>query len=198
MAEKKIKLPEKNTMNLYQPSAFGKAGTMSSKNILIYIIVGVLIAAFLGFGVVGRYVHLHNQKVEAEELSRQASDINMQLSDYDDVKTEYERYSKGFMTENEKNLEKKGNIISSVNMACGAFADIASISIVNNEASVVIRVSELDDVAKVRKSLEQNPMIDEVRVYTADKKTSTNQVDGRTSASLVFNYGKYKIGRAHV
>ncbi|MDD4200064.1 MAG: hypothetical protein PHS19_01595 [Eubacteriales bacterium] len=187
MAEKKkIKLPEKKTMNLYQPSYFGMSGKMGSKKIISFVLIGVLIAAFLGFGVIGRYVHLYNQKAETAELKQQTADLNAQLKDYDSVKDEYERYSKGFMNKNEKALEKKGDVISSVNMACGAFADIASIDIVNNEASVVIQVANLEDVAKVRKSLEQNPMIGEVRVYTADRKTA-----GRTSASLVFNYGEY-------
>ena len=187
LADKKIKLPEKSTMNLYQASSFS-SGSLGGRKLAIYIIVGVLAVAFLGFGVIGRYVHLHNQKAQVEEINQQLDVVNSQLTDYDSIKSEYDRYSKGYMTDSEQKQERKSEIISAVNQSCGALADVGSISIVNNEATVEIIVSDLEDVAKVRKVLEENPMVSEVRVYTADRGETQNS--SRVSASLLFNYGQ--------
>ncbi len=187
----KLKLPEKTTMNLYQPVELGVKGAKSTKDVVIKWLIIAAAVLVLVFGVGLRYWNLHVIKVQTQQAQQELEAASVQLKDYDKTKAKYDRYARGFMTADERAVETRTLIIRTVNEACGSLADVSSISIVNNQASVEIVVGNLDSVAEVRARLEDDSKIDEVRVYTADKGSSRSSSNSSNiKASLVFNYGE--------
>ncbi len=186
----KLKLPEKTTMNLYQPVELGVKGAKSTKDVVIKWLIIAVVVLVLVFGVGLRYWNLHVLKVQTKQAQQELETASVQLKDYNKIKTKYDRYARGFMTADEKAIETRTIIIRTINDACGSLADVSSISIVNNKVSVEIVVGNLDNVADVRESLEEDENIKDVRVYTADKGSSRDSSSGSIKASLVFNYGK--------
>lgn len=181
-AEKKIRLPEKYEMNLYM-KADGAAKSPGKLKLLAII----LIVLFLAFAVVGRYVNLFVQKAQLEDAQSQLAVTEQQLIDYDQVKDEYSRYSMDYQKPEERDLEKRMQFISVAEQAVKSKGVIRSIQISNNSASVECSVNSLNDVAKIRKALENNGSVNSVTVYTANK---GNASDGKVLATLFYRIGK--------
>jgi cell division protein FtsL len=105
---KKIKLPSKKTMNLYQIEVTDN----SWQRVIPYaILIIVIVFVFTKFGVFQRISQLNTLNEQVSEAQSQLDKFNNSLVDYDDVKSEYIRYTNDYMLEEEGKLVDRTRII---------------------------------------------------------------------------------------
>ena len=180
---KEIKIPQKRSMNLAQEEKKKGSSTGTTRILLIILLVLVI-----GAGIVWRYVKLGLDYRTLKNTEAELAATEEQLTDYDEIKAEYDKYAKDFMTDTEAAYEDRMGFIRVANSAVNGLGEIRNISIVGNEAAVKVAVDDLDKVASIRSRLENVEKVNDVRVYTAD--TDSSKEDAKVIASLVFDMGK--------
>lgn len=186
MADTRLKLPEKRTMNLYQSAKDLTSKEQKTRNIAMILIIVLLLVT-----VVGRYGLLIFKNIKLNNSKAELATLESQLTDYDQVKTEYDRYTRNFMSGDEQALETRQAFINVANQAVHGQGNIEYLSVVDNVASMRIAVKDLDNVAYVRRNLEQNPAVNDVTVYSADSRNSVSTSNaGAIVATINFTIGK--------
>lgn len=180
---KKTKLPSKKSMNLYQIEITDN----SWQRVIPYaILIIVFVAAFTKFGVLQRISQLNTLNEQVSEAQSQLDKFNNSLVDYDDVKSEYIRYTNDYMLEEEGKLVDRTRIIGLIGDYVSNIGEIKRYAITNNTVSLEVIVDTLDDVRLIRKQLETVDWIGRITVNTATKITSSTDKD-KVVASIVFD-----------
>jgi hypothetical protein len=180
---KKIKLPSKKTMNLYQIEVTDN----SWQRVIPYAILIIFIVfVFTKFGVFQRISQLNTLNEQVSEAQSQLDKFNNSLVDYDDVKSEYIRYTNDYMLEEEGKLVDRTRIIGLIGDYVSNIGEIKRYAITNNTVSLEVIVDTLDDVRLIRKQLETVDWIGRITVNTATKITSSTGKD-KVVASIVFD-----------
>ncbi len=180
---KKTKLPSKKTMNLYQIEITDN----SWQRVIPYaILIIVIVAAFTKFGVFKRISQLNTLNEQVSKARIQLNTFNDALVDYDDVKSEYIRYTNDYMLEEEGKLVDRTRIIGLIGDYVSNIGEIKRYAITNNTVSLEVIVDTLDDVRLIRKQLETVDWIGRITVNTATKITSSTGKD-KVVASIVFD-----------
>ena len=178
------KLPSKTTMNLYQPVKDENDLKTFIPGLIIVIIVVLLLAKF---GVVGRIQHLNELESQVATQQQLLDSMVSQLTDYDDIKTKYIRYTKNYMSDEEGGVVDRIRIIDLISNKVENIGKVDSININGNTVSLAVIVSKLDQVRQIRKQLEGVDWVSNVVVYTA----STSNSNGKyVTASMVFNVSR--------
>ena len=180
---KKIKLPSKKTMNLYQIEVTDN----SWQRVIPYaILIIVIVFVFTKFGVFQRISQLNTLNEQVSEAQSQLDKFNNSLVDYDDVKSEYIRYTNDYMLEEEGKLVDRTRIIGLIGDYVSNIGEIKRYAITDNTVSLEVIVDTLDDVRLIRKQLETVDWIGRITVNTATKITSSTDKD-KVVASIVFD-----------
>lgn len=180
---KKTKLPSKKSMNLYQIEITDN----SWQRVIPYaILIIVFVAAFTKFGVLQRISQLNTLNEQVSEAQSQLDKFNNSLVDYDDVKSEYIRYTNDYMLEEEGKLVDRTRIIGLIGDYVSNIGEIKRYAITNNTVSLEVIVDTLDDVRLIRKQLETVDWIGRITVNTATKIISSTDKD-KVVASIVFD-----------
>ncbi|NLP23742.1 MAG: hypothetical protein GX382_04330 [Syntrophomonadaceae bacterium] len=180
---KKIKLPSKKTMNLYQIEVTDN----SWQRVIPYaILIIVIVFVFTKFGVFQRISQLNTLNEQVSEAQSQLDKFNNSLVDYDDVKSEYIRYTNDYMLEEEGKLVDRTRIIGLIGDYVSNIGEIKRYAITDNTVSLEVIVDTLDDVRLIRKQLETVDWIGRITVNTATKIISSTDKD-KVVASIVFD-----------
>ena len=180
---KKTKLPSKKTMNLYQIEITDN----SWQRVIPYaILIIVIVAAFTKFGVFKRISQLNTLNEQVSKARIQLNTFNDALVDYDDVKSEYIRYSNDYMLEEEGKLVDRTKIIGLIGDYVSNIGETKKYAIIDNTVSLEVIVDTLDDVRMIRKQLETVDWIGRITVNTATKITSSTD-ESKVVASIVFD-----------
>jgi hypothetical protein len=180
---KKIKLPSKKTMNLYQIEVTDN----SWQRVIPYaILIIVIVFVFTKFGVFQRISQLNTLNEQVSEAQSQLDKFNNSLVDYDDVKSEYIRYTNDYMLEEEGKLVDRTRIIGLIGDYVSNIGEIKRYAITDNTVSLEVIVDTLDDVRLIRKQLETVDWIGRITVNTATKITSSTD-KSEVVASIVFD-----------
>lgn len=180
MADTKLRLPEKRTMNLYQSSK-----ELSSKEKRVKNIAAILIIVLLLVTVVGRYGMLIYKSIRLSNSKAELATLESQLVDYDVVKAEYDRYTRNFMTSDERALETRQSFMNVANSAVGGHGRIEYFAVMDNEASIRVAVDDLDNVALIRRNLENNSAVKSVTVYNADNRKRASTSEGKAIVATI-------------
>jgi hypothetical protein len=180
---KKTKLPSKKTMNLYQIEITDN----SWQRVIPYaILIIVIVAAFTKFGVFKRISQLNTLNEQVSKARIQLNTFNDALVDYDDVKSEYIRYTNDYMLEEEGKLVDRTKIIGLIGDYVSNIGETKKYAIIDNTVSLEVIVDTLDDVRMIRKQLETVDWIGRITVNTATKITSSTD-ESKVVASIVFD-----------
>lgn len=180
---KKTKLPSKKTMNLYQIEITDN----SWQRVIPYaILIIVIVAAFTKFGVFKRISQLNTLNEQVSKARIQLNTFNDALVDYDDVKSEYIRYTNDYMLEEEEKLVDRTKIIGLIGDYVSNIGETKKYAIIDNTVSLEVIVDTLDDVRMIRKQLETVDWIGRITVNTATKITSSTD-ESKVVASIVFD-----------
>ena len=180
---KKTKLPSKKTMNLYQIEITDNSWQM----VIPYaILIIVIVAAFTKFGVFKRISQLNTLNEQVSKARIQLNTFNDALVDYDDVKSEYIRYTNDYMLEEEEKLVDRTKIIGLIGDYVSNIGETKKYAIIDNTVSLEVIVDTLDHVRMIRKQLETVDWIGRITVNTATKITSSTD-ESKVVASIVFD-----------
>ncbi|MGI6089895.1 MAG: hypothetical protein ACOYEL_00650 [Saccharofermentanales bacterium] len=180
---KNSKLPSKKSMNLYQVEITDN----SWQRVIPYaILIIVIVAAFTKLGVFQRISQLNKLSEQVSKAQSQLGEFNKSIEDYDDVKTDYIRYTDYYMLEEEGKLVDRIRIIDLIGNNVYNIGDIKSYAIAGNTVSLEIIVDTLDDVRVIGKQLEAVDWVGNITVNTATKTISATGWD-KVVASIVFD-----------
>lgn len=180
---KKTKLPSKKTMNLYQIEITDN----SWQRVIPYaILIIVIVAAFTKFGVFKRISQLNTLNEQVSKARIQLNTFNNALVDYDDIKSEYIRYTNDYMLEEEEKLVDRTKIIGLIGDYVSNIGETKKYAIIDNTVSLEVIVDTLDHVRMIRKQLETVDWIGRITVNTATKITSSTD-ESKVVASIVFD-----------
>ncbi|NLJ69874.1 MAG: hypothetical protein GX328_00220 [Clostridiaceae bacterium] len=179
---KHSKLPSKKTMNLYQVEITDN----SWQRVIPYAILIIVIAVvFVKFGVVERIFQLNQLSKQVSEDQLMLDELNKAIEGYDELKTEYMRYTDDYMQGEEGTLVDRMSIIGLIADNVSNIGEVKSYSIVDNTVSLEVIVNTLDDVRVIGKQLETVDWVGNITVNTATKNTSSLDLD-KVVASIVF------------
>ncbi len=170
-------------MNLYQVEITDN----SWQRVIPYaILIIVIVAAFTKLGVFQRISQLNKLSEQVSKAQSQLGEFNKSIEDYDDVKTDYIRYTDYYMLEEEGTLVDRIRIIDLIGNNVYNIGDIKSYAIAGNTVSLEIIVDTLDDVRVIGKQLEAVDWVGNITVNTATKTISATGWD-KVVASIVFD-----------
>lgn len=164
MASKKKTYPSKKTLNLCVKE---KPAIDPVKAIPLVLVVLIAAAAFGKFAVYDRLAEQERVKEQVEAAKATFETLSAEAQKYAGLEKEYEKYSIGWMSENEKNLVLRTDMIDLVNKEIAPSAKISRISMSGNVISVELNGTTLADTSALVATLNQRSDIEKVSVYTA-------------------------------
>ena len=179
---KKVVYPSKTTLNLCikEKSQFNAA-----RLIPLLLIVLILAAVFCKFGVIDRMQRTSKLQAETAALRSQRDALNAELANYDDIAAQYSRYSIGWMTEDEKTLVKRSDMLDLVESMLMPGHEVRDVTVNNNMLSATIAGVTLQDTSKLVEALYAREDVSNVVVYTASNGTTKDGETGVPAVSMI-------------
>lgn len=161
MSKRNAAYPVKRSINLfYRPDRTTKPATVALY--VLFVLVCLLgLSKFLVYDVWAETAQARRTLAAAEE---ERDGVTARLADYGEVKERYNRYS---ATEEERALLDRMEILTLLDEAVGATADIESIFISANTVRLQFSGVTLAETARIVKKLEASPIVASTTVSTA-------------------------------
>ncbi|MEG0839164.1 MAG: hypothetical protein RSF33_05085 [Hydrogenoanaerobacterium sp.] len=169
-------LPNKTSMNFIMK----EKTTYKLSHVLIGILAVVTIVAVVGkFGVADRISALQARETELAEFIEENERLTAETADYEEISAVYNKFSSDWMTDEEKALYNRVDILSMVKEQFMASTQVSRFSISGNVLSVDFVNASLEPTSKLVSSLKQFPQVIGVELYTA-----SNQLDEGGNAAI--------------
>lgn len=161
MRRQKAFYPAKRSMNLYyKPDRTTKPATVSLY--MLFALVCLLgLSRPLVYDLCAETAAAQQTLAAAEE---ELSEILLDLGDYSQVQERYLRYS---LTDEEKALVDRIEVLGLLDEAVGATADMESISISGDTVQLQFYDVPLTETSRIIRALEDSPLVAEITVNTA-------------------------------
>lgn len=158
-----IVAPSKKTMNfVHHQSSFDP-----KKVIPIVLIVLIVAAVFLKFGVLDMLNKKAAAQAELDQKQQQLALIEAKLEGYDELAMEYGRYSYGWMNDTEVNMVSRMDVLDLIEKKISPKATIDNFAVNNNVLTMNIHGITLEEASKMVKSLEATELVESASVYNA-------------------------------
>jgi len=162
-----IKVPNKKSMNLYQPDFKNNPKVIYGVGIAIIL---VLIAFLSKTFIVDGIQEIRNAKAEIAELQMQYDAYNAKIATYSELKEQYYRYSETY-SKDEEQLVDRITIMNIIEEVTNTYGSVTSTSIQGNQVSIRVVTKSLDELSLLKQCLEQNDLVTDVIVYSAQRST---------------------------
>lgn len=163
--EREIKLPNKTTMNLLVVE------NDNSKQLPYFlvglVVVGICAFLFAQFLVINRLNKLNVLQGEVSRLQQAYNEQLQYLSDYDQVKEKYSRYTTVYLTKDNERIVDREEIIDLINESIKDLGSSSSFSIVDNSVSFVVLTENQNDLARIRSNFEKSPIVKDVELASS-------------------------------
>lgn len=181
MARKLKGAPTKRTMNLYfKPDRTTKPATVALY-VLFVLVVLLGLSKVLVYDV---WVKVDGARTALAAVESQLDTVMDELSDYDEVKEKYQRYS---ATDEERALIDRMEVLALLDDAMGATGELSSVAVNGDLVQVQFDRVTLAQTAEIVRRLEESPIVARTTVNTA----ATTQEDGDlVSASILIQLQK--------
>ena len=173
---------DKTSMNLYIKP---KDGNSLSVVLPTLIIVIVIVALFAKFAVIDRLIALSKLQDEESAVRSQLSVLQTEMEDYEQVRSDYRRYSGKYLDDEARGYVDRIEIIELLDRVVGNLGMVSSIDIKGNTVSVRLTAYSLSDIAVMRANLEAEELVGKISVKTADRASQTYTALS-VSSSFVF------------
>lgn len=161
---KNSQVPVKRTLNL----VLREEKQVDPARMLPAILAAVVLLALVGkFGVADRFAAVQAARDRAADVQDQYLALLAEDADYDEVVAEYNRYSFGGMTDEEKVVADRAQVLDLIEQQLLLSADIASVELNGNELNVEMSGITLEDAAAILARLNTSDLVSGVTVYTA-------------------------------
>ena len=158
-----IVAPSKKTMNfVHHQSSFNP-----KKVIPIVLIVLIVAAVFLKFGVLDMLDKKAAAQAELDQKLQQLALVEAKLEGYDELAMEYGRYSYGWMNDTEVNMVSRMDVLNLIEKKISPKATIDNFAVNNNVLTMNIHGITLEEASKMVKSLEATELVESASVYNA-------------------------------
>ena len=158
-----IVAPSKKTMNfVHHQSSFNP-----KKVIPIALIVLIVAAVFLKFGVLDMLDKKAAAQAELDQKQQQLAIVEAKLEGYDELAMEYGRYSYGWMNDTEVNMVSRMDVLDLIEKKISPKATIDNFAVNNNVLTMNIHGITLEEASKMVKSLEATELVESASVYNA-------------------------------
>ena len=158
-----IVAPSKKTMNfVHHQSSFNP-----KKVIPIVLIVLIVAAVFLKFGVLDMLDKKAAAQAELDQKLQQLALVEAKLEGYDELAMEYGRYSYGWMNDTEVNMVSRMDVLNLIERKISPKATIDNFAVNNNVLTLNIHGITLEEASRMVKSLEAAKLVESASVYNA-------------------------------
>ena len=158
-----VAVPSKRTMNfVHHKSSFN-----TKKMLPVLLVVVIVLAVFAKFGILDPMAKKAAAYNELASKQAQLEVINAKLAGYDELATEYGRYSYGWMNETEVNMVNRMDVLKLVESEIAKRAKIDNLAINNNVLTLNIHGITLEQASTMVRSLEETDLVESAAVYNA-------------------------------
>ena len=158
-----IVAPSKKTMNfVHHQSSFNP-----KKVIPIILIVLIVAAVFLKFGVLDMLDKKAAALADLDQKQQQLALVEAKLEGYDELAMEYGRYSYGWMNDTEVNMVSRMDVLNLIEKKISPKATIDNFAVNNNVLTLNIHGITLEEASRMVKSLEAAELVESASVYNA-------------------------------
>jgi len=133
----------------------------------ILLVVVIVLAVFAKFGILDPMAKKTAAYNELASKEAQLEVINAKLAGYDELATEYGRYSYGWMNETEVNMVNRMDVLKLVESEIAKRAKIDNLAINNNVLTLNIHGITLEQASTMVRSLEESDLVESAAVYNA-------------------------------
>ena len=170
--------PSKTYMNL---APTDKKSIDARRAIPTAVIVVVLVALFVKFGVYDFYDRVNQKQAELNKQEQTLGSLQVQLADYDEILETYNAYASAYAASDEYTVSAL-DALALVDRFVRPSANVASLDLQGNVLSLNLSNITLDEVGKLVSTLYEQKIVADVSVSTAaTQQTSAEDV----TASMV-------------
>ena len=166
---KKPVYPTKTTINLMECDRGGKN---TPRNLVVFAIALVAIAAFAKFGVVDVMAASSEGNARVASAQAQLSALEQSNANYAELQERYALYAANSLSDEEKALVDRGVVLDLLQNFVANVADLQAVSISGNTMLLQFANVSLEDASRVVASLESSDQVANVSMSTA--KTGRN------------------------
>lgn len=178
----KTRLPQKRTMNL---ALIPNDDNNLRKVLPLAVLLAAVVLLFAKFAVTDRLAALSEARERYEQSRASLAEMNQALEEYQNVREKYVRYTDNYKDDTEYTIVDKTVIIKLVNETVSGLASVDTISAVDNEVSLEVLTSDLNNVAYIKTRLDNEPLVKSVSVYTANTNLKEDETQGKLRASIL-------------
>lgn len=161
MKKKDKQMPVKRTMNLY----FKADRTTKPATVALYVIfVAVVLAGLSKVLIYDLWLKVEDARVALAAVQYQLNNAMAELTDYDEVKQEYQRYS---ATDEERAQVDRTEIVRLIDENIASVAKVHTYTVSGMQINVAIDNVTLSEVAEIVRLLEASPIVVSTVVNTA-------------------------------
>lgn len=179
---KAVKYPTKTTMNLYVKAV---EGNRLIKIVPVVVVLALAAAALVKYGVLDRLDRVAAERAELEGQQRQLAELEGQLAGFEEVRENYQRYTKHYQTEEEAGLIDRIALLETIDSSATGLAQVSSVAISGDSATVTVTATELTQVAKYKLQLEASDYVSSASVYNANTAEDTDTGAQYVTATVV-------------
>jgi len=160
---KKDTYPTKKTINLYFKEDKTTRPSTVALYVLFFVLVGALAAKIL---VVDLASELARAEKEVEAKYAYIEEQMAVLKDYNDISSQYSRYSSSYLREDEKIVDRM-DVLDMLEKTVFLYSDEEFVTITGDIVSVKFSGTDLQETANLVKMVEKYDMVASVEVSTA-------------------------------
>ena len=172
----------KQSMNL---AVFEKK-QVNPVRILVTVLVLVLVFVVVGkFGIVDRYEKVNQARSAMQDQQDLYNALLIANAEYNDVLLEFNKYSFGAMTDEERAVADRGEVLDLIEGYLVSAAQIENVSLTANELNVEMSGINLEKASSLMKNLMTDELVKNVTVSNAN----TKEDESNSGENVVNNSG---------
>ena len=179
------KYPDKTSINLIVRDS----EMDPKKRVVIMVLVAIIAALFLKFMIFDRIWAGYEAQRDYTEMKTKIAELQIVTGDYEKVRAEYSHYGNSYANQEESVEQDRAVIMSVINSDVLSKADMQSLEVTGNVATVSIDNIRLGTVSAIVASLESEQTVSFVNVSTAGTNTNDAGSTVQATLSITFNDG---------
>lgn len=165
MKQKFMRYPDKTTINLVVRE---RTINSPSRIVPLFLAAALAVGLFCKFGVVDQLGRVARAQSELSALQTRAGELSAYTAGFTEVQDRFNRYSSDWMTDEEKALVDRLEVLALIDRYFFGSAAVQRFSMSGSALSVDISGVTLEGTSLLVSELESSPIVAGVAVYTAN------------------------------
>ena len=161
--KKAVQMPSKKTMNFAR-----RQSNFNPKRVIpVILVIIIAVLVFTKFAIMDPMDKRAAAQAELSYKKVELASVNAQLANYDELASQYGRYSYGWMNETEVNMVSRMDVLHLVEEEIANKAFIDNLAVNNNVLTMNIHGITLEQASAMVKRLEEKSLVESASVYNA-------------------------------